>query len=346
MVRKRVLISSLLVIALAGGLFLGARHFSNPAIDYSDGHPGVEVVVEIPSGATGADVAHILFEKKVVKTWKAFFNRAASDPRSVKIQPGARRIQTHLSAKTALEQLLDRSRMVGLVNITEGMRATDILKLLSRQDWSAADLKAAFAKAKPPAGYSSPNVEGYLFPASYSFAPGTSAGRVIDVMLARFQIEATSLNLVAGAKALSLSPAQIVTIASLAQGEGSPGDFTKIVRVVLNRLADGMNLQFDSTVLYALNVTGRIKVTNTDLQVASSYNTYKNAGLPPGPIGSPGREALSAALNPATGPWFYFVTVSPGITRFTASESEFFKWKAEYERNYAAGAFNVSGSKP
>jgi UPF0755 protein len=346
MIRKPLLIISILIVALAGGLFLGIRHFSHPVNDYPDGHPGIEVVVAIPIGASGADVAHILAQNKVVMTWQAFFNRAAADPRSVKIQPGTHRIATHLPARIALEQILDRSRMVGLINIPEGTRAADILKLLANSGWSQTDLNSAFASSQVPSGYQAPSVEGYLFPASYSFAAGTSAAKVLQTMLGRFQSEANSLTLADGAATLHLTSSEIVTIASLAQGEGNPGDFTKIARVILNRLADGMKLQLDTTVLYALKVAGRIKVTNTDLLVSSKYNTYKYSGLPPGPIGSPGRLALSAALNPAPGPWLYFITVRPGETRFTASESEFFKWKTEYEKNYAAGAFNGSRSKP
>lgn len=343
---KRLRIALLLIIVLVGGLLVGLNRYAHPVIDYPAGHPGAEVVVAIPAGASGADVAHILAKNKVVMTWQAFFNRATADSRSIGIQPGSHRIQTQLPARVALDQLLDRSRMVGLITATEGMRASSILKLLARSGWSAEELKKAFAQVHPPTQYQAPSVEGYLFPASYSFAKGASAIQVLQEMVDRFQAEATSIDLVGGARALNLTPGQIVTIASLAQDEGDPADFPKIARVILNRLNDGMKLQLDTTVLYALNVTGRIKVTNVDLGVQSRYNTYKNAGLPPGPIGNPGRFALLAALNPAAGPWFYFITVKPGDTRFTASESEFYKWKLEYQRNYAAGAFNVSGSNP
>jgi UPF0755 protein len=344
MMSKRVLIISAVLLVLTGGLFFGIRLFSHPVIDYPDGHPGIEVTVSIPNGASGSDVAHILQQNKVVMTWQAFFNRATMDPRSVSIQPGAHRIATHVPARVALAQLLNRSRMVGLINIPEGTRAADILKLITKSGWSQADLNAAFASSKAPAGYQAPSVEGYLFPASYSFATGTSAQRVLQTMVDRFKSEANSLKLPATAAALQLTPSGIVTIASLVQAEGDPGDFPKIARVILNRIADGMKLQLDTTVLYALKAAGRIKVTNTDLLVSSKYNTYKYSGLPPGPIGSPGRAALAAALNPASGPWLYFITVRPGDTRFTSSESQFFAWKREYDKNYAAGAF--SGTKP
>jgi len=343
---KRFRVALLLIAVLVGGLLVGIRHYSDPVIDYPAGHPGVEVVVTIPTGASGSDVAHILAKSNVVMTWQAFFNRATVDSRSVGIQPGSHRLQTLLPARMALEQLLDRSRMVGLITITEGMRAADILKLLSKSGWSAAQLKSAYAKIQAPKGYKSPNAEGYLFPASYSFAKGTSATQVLQTMVDRFKTEAISLDLENTSTASNLTPAQVVTVASLAQAEGDPSDFAKIARVIFNRLNDGMKLQLDTTVLYALKVSGRIKVTNVDLLVSSQYNTYKNAGLPPGPIGNPGRDALLAALNPATGPWLYFITVKPGDTRFTASESEFYRWKLEYQRNYAAGAFGVSGSQP
>ena len=144
------------------------------------------------------------------------------------------------------------------------------------------------------------------------------------------------------AKVLGLSTLQVLTVASLVQGEADEGDFSKVARVVYNRLADGMRLQLDTTVLYALNVQGRIKVTNKDLAISSSFNTYQNPGLPPGPIGNPGLAAIEAALNPAEGPWLFFITVKPGDTRFTASENEFYRWKDEYQKNYAAGAFKVA----
>lgn len=343
---KRIAIVLLLIIAIAASVVVAVRHYPKPVIDFQSGQAGPAVVVEIPDGSTGADVAHILARAGVVKSWQAFFNRAATDSNSVRIQPGSHRIATHLSAKEALDQLLDRKRMVGLITVTEGMRAADLLKLLSKSGWPISESTAAFAETKAPVGYQAPTSEGYLFPASYSFARGTSATSVFQAMVSRFVREAAAIDIAGGAKTLSLTPSQIVTIASLVQAEGDPQDFDKIARVILNRLADGMMLQLDTTVLYALNAAGRIRVTNADLRVASKYNTYQHAGLPPGPIGNPGNLALNAALHPATGPWLYFITVKPGDTRFTASESEFLSWKREYERNYATGAFNVPKSKP
>jgi len=142
-------------------------------------------------------------------------------------------------------------------------------------------------------------------------------------------------------KAAGFTTLQVLTMASLIQAEADEPDFDKVSRVIYNRIAEGMRLQFDSTVLFALNEQGRIRVTYKDLTVASPYNTYANGGLPPAPIGNPGVRAIEAALSPADGAWIFFITVKPGDTRFTASESEFYRWKSEYDRNYASGAFKV-----
>jgi UPF0755 protein len=100
-----------------------------------------------------------------------------------------------------------------------------------------------------------------------------------------------------------------------------------------------MPLQFDSTVHYALNRRGEIRVSLQETKVQSKYNTFIYRGLPPTPIGSPTKAAITAALNPPQGNWLYFVTVKPGETRFTNSYDEFLLWKAEYKRNFRAGLF-------
>lgn len=103
-----------------------------------------------------------------------------------------------------------------------------------------------------------------------------------------------------------------------------------------------MALQMDSTLMYANQSRGEIRVSNQELKSPSKYNTYKFKGLPPGPIGSPGRAALVATINPKPGSWLYFVTVAPGDTRFTEKYSEFLAFKTEFIRNYKAGLFKGS----
>ncbi|WP_344829995.1 endolytic transglycosylase MltG, partial [Nonomuraea dietziae] len=121
------------------------------------------------------------------------------------------------------------------------------------------------------------------------------------------------------------------TVASLVQAEGGRDtDYPKIARVIYNRLKGGTPLQLDATVTYAL---GRrtLKVSLKDTKVRSPYNTYRHKGLPPGPIANPGEKALLAALHPAEGDWYWFVTTDPEhrITKFTDKESEFVRYREE-----------------
>ena len=156
-------------------------------------------------------------------------------------------------------------------------------------------------------------------------------------MVQRFNQEATSLNLPAVATQKLLTPDQAVVVASLLEAEGgSPANYAKIARVIYNRLKINMELQLDSTVLYALHKFGFL-LTQAQQQVNSPYNTFIHQGLPPGPIDNPGQAAIEAALHPAVGPWLYFVTVNPktGLTKFTDSSAVFKQYEAECRANRA-----------
>jgi UPF0755 protein len=151
------------------------------------------------------------------------------------------------------------------------------------------------------------------------------------MMVAQFNKVATSEDLVAKAGQAHLTPAELVTVASLVQAEsGNVGDMPKVARVVYNRLRQGMKLQFDSTTLYGLGKFG-ISASNEDIKSNSPYNTYKFKGLPPGPIDSPSQSAIDAAVNPAAGAWLYFVTTDPsaGKTEFAVTYPDFQRLEAK-----------------
>jgi UPF0755 protein len=194
-----------------------------------------------------------------------------------------------------------------------------------------------------PTGFDTDNLEGLLFPANYTILPDEEVSTLLQGALDRFAQELKNIEFYEYAKELNLKPAELLTIASIVQAEGfTDEDFGKVSRVIYNRLKIGMPLQMDSTLLYANKSRGEIRVTNRELKIASKYNTYKYRGLPPGPIGSPGGAALVATIKPTPGNWLYFVTVSPGETKFTNSYSEFLTFKAEFIRNYKAGLFKGS----
>ena len=294
-----------------------------------------EIVIDIAEGSSGSSIAQLLFEKGIIKSSEAFFRVAVGDKRSETIAPGNHRISQNISASQALEQLLDPNRIPNLIRIYEGGWKSEITTSLIKYGFSAGDISKAFSVAKLPQGFN--QVEGLLFPAQYSFAKGTSATAAVQAMIDRFTSEPSAQQLLLGTK--ELSAMKLLTIASIVQAEGDEKDFSKVSRVIRNRLEIGMPLQMDSTVHFIKKVRGQIFLSTQSTLINSPYNTYKKYGLPPGPIGSPGVAAITAALKPDVGDWLYFITVAPGDTRFTKSIDEFNSWKALYAKNRKAGAF-------
>jgi UPF0755 protein len=282
--------------------------------------------IEIAQGELGLQIAKELNSAGVTASITSFYQLAIADKRAMQIAPGTHALSLKISAKQALDQLLDPKRNVGLVSIIEGTWRSEIAAKLKSVGFTNVD--AAFSAVKPPAGFS--NTEGIYFPAQYSFAKGTTAEVAIQSMIDRFTKEA---------KAVGIKSENELVIASLIQAEGDPKDFAKISRVIVNRLRIGMPLQFDTTVQYLLKKRGSVYLSTESTLINSPYNTYKHYGLPPAPIGNPGVAAMKAALAPATGDWIYFITVKPGDTRFTKSHDEFLIWKNEYLKNLKAGAF-------
>src|SRR5690606_16365559 len=146
-------------------------------------------------------------------------------------------------------------------------------------------------------------------------------------MVAEFNRGAKDIKLEDRASSLGLTPLELVTVASIVEreaGSANPDDRARVARVIVNRLAQDMPLQMDSTVHYAVNDYATTTTTDEQRAVDSPYNTYKHKGLPPGPIAAPGRAALEAATSPAAGDWLYFVTVNldTGETRFAVTYEE------------------------
>lgn len=334
---KRLFLAACLIFLLTFGLFSIRTHNSTvpdyPVVSSVKGLP--EVTVEIPSGSTGSDIGQILVKANVVKSSQAFFKVAVGDPRSEKIAPGAHRLTIQISAIQALEQLLDPNRIPNLIKIYEGGWKSEVVQSLKAYGFTSQDISSAFREVVLPQGFN--DVEGLLFPAQYTFAQGTTATQAVQAMIDRFVQDATGKLLLRGDS--KYKAWQLLTIASIVQAEGDSKDYPQVARVILNRLSIGMPLQLDSTVHYVKKVRGEIFLSTQSTLINSPYNTYRRYGLPPGPIGSPGVEAMKATLNPAVGDWLFFITVAPGDTRFTKSIDEFNSWKALYEKNRKAGAF-------
>ena len=335
---KRLIGAGLVIVLFTFSLFL-MRSQSSSAPDFNDVQSVQdlpEVIIEIPNGATGSQIASILFESGIVKSSQAYFRIAVGDARSQKVAPGSHRMTLKISARQALDQLLDPDRIPNLIRVAEGAWKSEVEKAFITYGFTKQEVSKAFSSLKLPQGFS--NSEGLIFPAQYSFPQGTSAQAAAQSMIDRFSDDPYGRELLQGNK--DFSAQQLLTIASIVQAESTNEDFSKVARVIYNRLKIGMPLQMDSTVHFIMQARGDIFLSRKSTTLNSPYNTYMKFGLPPGPISSPSSDAIKATLEPIQGDWLYFITVAPGDTRFTASFDEFSSWKVEYTKNRKAGAFN------
>jgi UPF0755 protein len=334
-----------LAVVLGGAYVLGTKGFHylkdhlSSAADYSGPGHG-KVLFEVKQGDATATIGRNLKSQGVVASVDAFINAADGH---TGIQVGFYELKKKMSADDAFKVLSDPKNLVtDTVTIPEGLRAVDIVAILADQTKYPASAFDAALKDTAALGlpaYAKGTAEGSPFPSTYGFGPKEKPADMLKDMVDRWKQAADEDGLVSGAQKLGRTPAEIMTIASLIQAEGRGSDMPKVSRVIYNRLdgpgdRQGTNglLQIDATVNYALNRKGVVAVTTEDTQVDSPYNTSAHPGLPPGPINSPGDDAIKAALHPATGDWYYYVTVNlaTGETKFGKTYQDFLSFKQEY----------------
>lgn len=284
-----------------------------------------KVVITITNGQIGGDVAKTLVNDGVTKTYSAFYSLLLKQEPQVSFQPGSYQLKKGMSAKAALAALVDpKSKVSTQIVLPEGITLKGVVNKLAAVSESTGvsreQLQAAVDDYKSyglPA--EAPSLEGYLFPATYSFDPGKSAHDIINTFVQQMfkHLDAAGVPVA--------DRHRVLTLAALTQKEGgSDTDFAKVARVWDNRLAIGMNLQSDATVSYG---SGGTTISTTDAARAdksNKYNTYANPGLPIGPISNPGDAAINATLHPADGTWLFFVLVNgeTGETAFSTTLAE------------------------
>ncbi len=325
--------------------------------DYSGTGTG-SVVVEVHPNDDASAIAKTLHDDGVVASERAFKDAANNNPKSRNIQPGSYKLHHHMSAKSALNLLLDpASRVKSDVVVTEGATTLDVVKRLTAPPCGSvtdastlcgpgmdkAEVTKALQNVKAlglPTDYlangKTPlSVEGFLYPATYYFPARTTPTEALGQLISNFTDQARTTNFTAAAKANHITPYQQLIIASIAQAEAKfPDDFAKVARVLLNRLAAGMPLQVDATSAYAAKLKGLDPTKVIYNQVDGPYNTYRHRGLPPTPISNPGAEAMDGAAHPATGNWIYYVNGdAAGHLFFTKSETEFARAAAKCKAN-------------
>ena len=346
---------TLLVVVVVGAVFIGSRLWHGmfgSSNDYS-GNGVNDVVIQIHDGDSTTAIGKTLEDHKVVATVKAFVEAAHGNSTISAIQPGFYKLRTEIPATNAVARLADPQNRVGKLVIPEGRQLDDvqdvktnavtqgIFALVSqatcvnldgeRHCVSVDDLKNVAGTAAPSAlsvpdwainsvtafGNDHRRLEGLIVPGTWNIDPTASAQNILSTLIGTSAAQYAQGGLLETAKALNMSPYQILTVGSLVQRESKPDDFAKVARVIYNRLQENRTLEFDSTVNYPLD---RIEVATTDADRAQStqWNTYVRPGLPATPICSPGQPALAAAEQPVPGDWLYFVTIDmQGTTLFT-----------------------------
>jgi UPF0755 protein len=331
----------LVLVVLAAVVFFGGRlahdelssHFG-PSPDYAGPGTG-SVLYQVKEGDTSADIGRQLKSRGVVKSVDAFNDAARANDKSRNIQVGYYQLKKQMKASQALDVLVNPSNLIqSLVVVPEGARVRQVVKsIVDKTDISKKAVTAALADPRaiglPAEAHGNP--EGYLFPATYTVPPKQTAVGLIRQMVAKGAEVDASLDLTAKAKDVGLTPEQVLTVASILEYEANHApDYPKVARVLYNRLAKKMPLQLDSTVAYVSQRQGDVWTTAAERSNNSAYNTYAHAGLPPGPIGSPGEETIKAALAPAQGSWLYFVPdYQHHTTHFSTTYAEHQKWVAK-----------------
>lgn len=345
------LIAAVVIIGVVGGggyygysylkdKFSAAEDFAGDGIDET-------VDVEIPKGAGLGQMGRILKEAGVVASAQAFVDAATARPEGKSIQPGIYPLKKKMSAAAAVAVMTDPSKL-HVLTISEGMRNSTVYDAIDKklQKPAGTTKDIAFKQAKalglPAWANNDKNImdplEGFLFPMRYDLTKDSTPESLLKQMVKNATDKYAELGVEAKAKELGLdNPLQVITVASLVNAEGkNHDDFRKMSEVVYNRLkktndVTNRKIEFDSTYNY---VKGTSEINFNILEAKAfvhPYNTHNVAGLPPGPIGNPGMDALTATLSPDHGGWMFFVSVDGEKTTFTTTYADHLKLVAEFQ---------------
>lgn len=329
--RRRILAGVLVSLVVLGGVSLytnrGVIRAAFEQLQGNDypgpGHGSVEITVN--SGDNGDVIANRLFEAGVVKSYRTTYKLIVDT--NPTFFPGVFTLKLEMRSADAINALADQdSAALKRTTIKEGLRASVLFRVLSESTGvPVAEFEDLFTK---PAEFgldpNLKNIEGYLFPATYTFAPGSSAKQIIQVMVDRMNQEVSKFGIPKD------KVHEVLTLASVVQKEARlKDDFYKAARTFLNRLEDGMHLQSDATVSYGVG-GNTVSTSRADRANKNGYNTYLNPGLPIGPISAPGSVAIDAALHPAEGKWLYFCTIN-----LETGETVFSETYAQHEKAVA-----------
>jgi UPF0755 protein len=318
----------LVLLLLAGVVAAGAAWWVLTRIETPyRGFTGEEVFVDLPAGTSVSAMADRLAQAGVVPDALTFRLAARLSGQERRLQAGEYRFTDAATPGEVVDRLARGDVFVMPITFREGLTIREMADVFEKSGLGTAEaFRAAAARSElirdldPRAD----DLEGYLFPSTYTLSRRTTADQMVETMVAEFS-RAFDADLRAEAESRGMSVREIVTLASVVERETAvPEERPMVASVFLNRLRIGMPLQTDPTVIYAMMRTGRWNgnITRNDLQMDHPYNTYRNRGLPPGPIAAPGRASLEAVLRPADVPYLYFVSRNDGTHVFSATLAE------------------------
>lgn len=341
------LLSVLLLILIAGLAWL-AVEVLRPYRGYRR-----QVIVEIPPRTQAPEVASLLASQGVLEHPWTFMALYALGRWRYHLKAGAYLFDRPLRPLDVYRKIVRGEVYRLTVVIPEGSNRFDIARILqnrlniSEQSFLAASADPAPIRDLDP---QAPSLEGYLFPDSYQFEYRTPAAHVVSRLVGRFR-EVLQQDFREDLRESNRDLHRVITLASLVEKETpDPPERPMVAQVFLLRLQKGMALQCDPTVLYAAELSRHPigTITAADLQLASPYNTYVHAGLPPGPIANPGRASIAAVLHPAATHYLYFVANNRGGHSFAATLVEHQRNVARYRHQLAIlrGAASSPGKGP
>ena len=341
---KKLALLLLLCVVAAGGA--GAWIYLRISRPYR-GFEGAEQFVELPAGAGSRAIGDRLVQAGIVRDALSFRVGLYVSGKGRRLQAGEYRFDRPLTPLEVIDKLARGDVFVIVMTFPEGLTMADMGKIFETHGLGPASAFVAAAHDPSPIkalDLAARDLEGYLFPETYPVPRRTTAPRLVGLMTDRFEHVFTR-ELREAAEARGFTVRQAVTLASIVEKETSRPDERPLVAAVYeNRLRIGMALQCDPTVIYALDRAGKYtgNLHHQDLAFDSPYNTYRYPGLPPGPIASPGRASLEAAVHPAQVDFLYFVSRHDGSHVFARTLDEHNrnvqKWQVQYFRDQRAAS--------
>lgn len=356
MKRKGCVVIAILIVAIAGFALYTYNRYNN-AVAQKDTSSNEKVLITIDQGESPASVRDKLVNAGVIKDedigfgYTAYKIYAFMTKFDTKIQAGSYQLTKGTSIQEIAQQLQRADSAETKVTLKEGLRIEEIADEINRVLNTSENKKSKFNKnefislAKSynsdreflslrPAGVKS--LEGYLFPDTYFISQDATATDMVHLMLENFDTKIYKPNL-GSIKNNKYSLHELLTVASILQREvQTKDDMSKVADIFYRRNSEGMKLEADSTVQYAIGYSNEEGVwwkkdlTVTDLNVSNPYNTRKYQGIPPGPIDSMGADAFSAALEPQANEYYYYISDKDGVTRFARTLAEHEANKRKY----------------